>query len=157
MTKTEVSKLLNNIKGYYNSQFFIDEFTTEAWIKTMEPYDLEDAIEHIEDYIKDFPDDPPKPQTFRRGLRTHEEKMKAREQNFTVECNLCHRWLTLEEYDKHYDRCLDIQYLVSTAKRMGEHFTREDLENQPERVINGLLAKYPPKEMYDLSCTQMPM
>ena len=146
MNKVEVQKLTNKIKGYYNSSFFIDEFVIDAWYETMKPYDLEDAIEHIQVYLKEFPDDPPKPQTFKRGLYTHEEKVRLRESKFTVECNLCHRFMPLSEYDSHYDKCLDIEYLVSVAKQKGEVFTREDLENQTDRVIEGLLSKYPPKE-----------
>lgn len=146
MNKNETIKLLNTIKGYYNSQFFIDDFVIDAWYETMQPYDLDDAIEHIQEYVKDYPDTPPKPHTFKRGLYTHEEKTILRESKFTVECNLCHRWLPLSEYDSHYGKCLDISYLVDVAKQKGENFTREDLENQPERVLNGLLAKYPPRQ-----------
>lgn len=146
MTKNETKTLLNKIKGYYNSSFFVDEYVIEAWTDTMTPYDLEDAIEHIQEYVKEFPNDPPKPQTFKRGLYTHDEKVRLRESKFTVECNLCHRFMPLEEYDEHYGKCLDIQYLVSVAKQKGEDYSREDLENQPERVINGLLNKYQPKQ-----------
>ena len=146
MTKNETKKLLNKIKGYYNSQFFIDEYVIDAWTETMQPYDLEDALEHVQVYLKEFPNDPPKPQTFKRGLYTHEEKVRLRESKFTVECNLCHRFMPLAEYDEHYEKCLDIQYLVDVAKQKGEVFTREDLENQPDRVINALLNKYPPKQ-----------
>ena len=146
MTKNETKKLLNTIKGYYNTQFFIDEYVIDAWTNTMQSYDLEDAINHIEEYLKDYPDIPPKPHTFKRGLYTHDEKVMLRESKFTVECNLCHRWLPLHEYDEHYSKCLDIEYLVSVAKQKGELFTREDLENQPNRVIDALLNKYPPKQ-----------
>lgn len=146
MNKIETKKLLDNIKGYYNSQFFTDEYVLKAWEETMQPYDLEDAINHIQEYIKDFPDTPPKPQTFKRGLYTHEEKVRLRESKFTVECNLCHRWMPLADYDSHYDKCLDIEYLVGVAKQEGKDFTREYLENQTDRVIEGLLAKYPPKQ-----------
>lgn len=146
MNKIETKKLLDNIKGYYNSQFFTDEYVLKAWQETMQPYDLEDAINHIQEYIKDFPDTPPKPQTFKRGLYTHEEKVRLRESKFTVECNLCHRWMPLADYDSHYDKCLDIEYLVGVAKQEGKDFTREYLENQTDRVIEGLLAKYPPKQ-----------
>ena len=45
MTKTEVKTLLNKIKGYYNSQFFVDEYVIDAWSESMQPYDLEDALE----------------------------------------------------------------------------------------------------------------
>ena len=146
MNKTETTKLLNTIKGYYNTQFFIDEFVISAWTETMKPYELDDAVDHIQVYIKENPDTPPKPHTFKRGLYTHEEKERIRNSKFTVECNLCRRFMPLTEYEEHYGRCLDIQYLVSKAKEKGENLTREDLENQPERIINGLLAKYPPNE-----------
>ncbi len=146
MTKQETSKLLNNIKGYYNNQFFVDEYVIEAWAETMEPYDLEDAIKHIQDYLKEYPDEAPKPHIFKRGMLTHDEKMRLKNSDFTVECNLCHRWMPLEEYENHYDKCLDIQYLISVAKQKGEDLTRQDLENQPDRVLNGLIAKYPPEK-----------
>lgn len=145
MKKTETNKLLNKIKGYYNSQFFIDEYVMDAWAETMEPYDLEDAEAHIKEYIKENPDTPPKPHTFIKGLYTHDEKEMIRNSNYTVECNLCHRWMPLQEYDEHYGKCLDIQYLESVAKEKGEKFTRKDLENCKKEVIDKLLQKYPPK------------
>lgn len=146
MNKTEAKKLTDKIKGYYNSQFFVDDYVLEAWYETMKPYDLDDAIEHIQTYVKDYPDIPPKPHTFKRGLYTHEEKMRIKNSDFTVQCNLCGRWMSLDDYDSHYDKCLDIQYLESVAKQKGEAFTREDLENQPDRVIDALLSKYQPKQ-----------
>lgn len=146
MNKTEAKKLTDKIKGYYNSQFFVDDYVLEAWYETMKPYDLDDAIEHIQTYVKEYPDIPPKPHTFKRGLYTHEEKMRIKNSDFTVQCNLCQRWMSLDDYDSHYDKCLDIQYLESIAKQKGEVFTREDLENQPDRVIDGLLSKYQPKQ-----------
>ena len=146
MNKTEAKKLTDKIKGYYNTQFFVDDYVLEAWYETMKPYDLDDAIEHIQTYVKEFPDIPPKPHTFKRGLYTHEEKMRIKNSDFTVQCNLCGRWMTLDDYDSHYDKCFDIQYLESVAKQKGEAFTREDLENQPDRVIDALLSKYQPKQ-----------
>ena len=147
MKKTEVSKLLNKIKGYYNSQFFIDEYTTEAWVETLEPYDLEDALEHIQVYVRENPEVAPRPQTFIKGLHTHEDKILIKNSNYTVECNLCHRFMTLGQYDEHYDRCLDISYLVDIAKQKGEDLSREDLEYCRPGVIEKLLIKYPPKKV----------
>ena len=147
MTKQETNKLLSTIKGYYNSQFFLDEDIIRVWIDEMSKYDLQDAIEHIQDYIKEYPDTPPKPHTFRSGLLTIEEKEKRRNAKYTVACNLCHRWMSLEEYDEHYGRCLDIQYLVSVAKKKGKTITREELENQKDSVIEDLLKKYPPEKL----------
>lgn len=145
MTKNETKELLKTIKGYYNSQFFIEECVVNAWYETMKPYELDDAIEHIKEYIKEFPDIAPKPQTFIKGLLTTEEKIARRNANFTVECNLCHKFMTIEEYDEHYSNCLDIQHLSNVAKQKKEDYSREKLENCTKDIINKLMAKYPPE------------
>ena len=146
MKKTETTKLLNKIKGYYNSQFFIDDFVLDAWAETLEPYDFEDAEEHIKEYLKEYPDIAPKPHTFIKGMLTREQKDARKNSDYLVSCNLCGKWMSLQEYDVHYGRCLDIQYLVSVAKQKGEEYTREDLEQCMTDVINKLIEKYPPKK-----------
>ena len=147
MTKGETRNLLSKFKGYYNNQFFIDEDIINVWVEEMEPYDYGDALEHIKEYVKEFPDTAPRPQIFRRGLYTHEQKQQMKDSKYTVECNLCHRWMPYEEYERHYEKCLDIQYLVSVAKEKGLDMTREKLENQRNEVIIGLLNKYPPAKI----------
>lgn len=147
MNKAETNKLLNKIKGYYNSQFFIDEYVIDAWVETLEPYDYEDAEEHIKEYLKENPDIAPKPHTFIKGMLTKEQKHARKNSDYLVNCNLCGKWMSLQEYDDHYSRCLDIQYLVSVAKQKGEEYTREDLEQCRPEVINKLLDKYPPKKV----------
>lgn len=64
-----------------------------------------------------------------------------------VNCNFCGRLMTFYEYERHYDKCLDIEYLVSIAKQKGEAFTREDLENCRAEIIDKLLQKYPPEKI----------
>ena len=152
MNKIETKNLLDLIKGYYNSQFFVDEYVIKVWVETLEPYDLEDAKEHIKQYIKEYPDVPPKPHTFIKGLLTKKEKEIRQKADYIVNCNLCGKEMSLAEYDSHYGRCLDIQYLASIAKQKGEAFTRKDLEACDVKVIDKLLAKYPPKrsEIYGM-------
>ena len=58
-----------------------------------------------------------------------------------VQCNLCNRWMPFEMYELHYEKCMDIQYLVNIAKQKGEKFTREDLENCRSEIIERLLKK----------------
>lgn len=146
MKKSEVSKLLNKIKGYYNSQFFIDEFTTEAWVEQLADYEYEDCEEHLKTYLKENPDFPPKPHTFTKGLLTSEEKRRMRNADYVVQCNLCHRWMTIGDYDSHYSKCLDIEYLVNIAKSKGENITREDIENCRQDIIDKLMKKYEPTD-----------
>lgn len=67
-----------------------------------------------------------------------------------VNCNLCGRLMTVYEYDRHYDKCLDIEYLVSIAKQKREAYSRKDLENCRLAVIDKLLEKYPPEPIQEL-------
>ena len=39
MKKNEVNKLVNTIKGYYNSQFFVDDYVLDAWYETLKDYE----------------------------------------------------------------------------------------------------------------------
>lgn len=144
MKKSEIIKLLNKIKGYYNSQFFIDDDVLNAWEEQLQNYDYEDCVEHLKEYLREYPDKPPKPHTFIRGIITKEEK--AKNIGYTVQCNLCQRWMSLETYDKHYGKCLDIEYLLGIAKQKGEKYTREDLENCTQNILDKLLNKYLPLE-----------
>ena len=128
MNKTETKKLLSKIKGYYNNQFFVDEFVVDAWCETMQPYDLEDAIEHIQEYLKMFPDTPPKPHTFKKGLHTHDEKVRIANSHMTVWCKYCKQWMSDADFDSHYDKCFEIETLLKFYKKEGKNITREQLE-----------------------------
>ena len=69
-----------------------------------------------------------------------------------VNCNLCGKLMTLDYYERHYDKCLDIQYLMSIAKQQGKDLPREDLEGAKPEVIRKLMEKYKPKgEIRDLT------
>lgn len=73
---------------------------------------------------------------------------KIREINYEkdeIHCKLCGRWMKIPMYELHYGRCFDIEYLLSVAKQKGEQFTRQDLENCKQEVIDKLLLKYPPE------------
>lgn len=146
MTKAETQKLTNTIKGYYNSQFFVDEFVISAWYEELKEYEMQDAMDHIKTYTKENPDIPPKPHTFIKGLLTREEKERLANEKYFVECNLCHRWMSMAEYDAHYGDCLTIDYLVSVAKQKGENITRKELEHCRREVIDRLYEKYKPTE-----------
>lgn len=143
MNKAETSKLLNKIKGYYNSQFFVDSYVIDAWSDTMKPYDLEDAIEHLQTYLKTYPEVAPKPHMFTKGLYTAEEKRRIRNSEFTVNCNLCHRLMSLDEYDRHYDKCLSTQYLIKRIKEeKGVVPEYEEIYFLPKEKFEGLYQKY---------------
>lgn len=146
MNKVETKKLVDTIKGYYNSQFFVDEYVLQAWQDTMTTYDLEDAIDHLKEYLKEYPDTPPKPHLFTKGMLT--SKQKQNHEDLIVACQLCGKWLPLSEYDQHYNLCLDIEYLIRVAREKGTNLDRAELEDCKKEIIDKLLAKYPPKEIW---------
>ena len=148
MTKAETQKLTSIIKGYYNSQFFVDEFVINAWYEELKEYEIQDALEHIKKYLKQFPDTPPKPHTFTKGLLTREERQKLANEKYFIECNLCHKWMGMNEYDEHYGDCLNIEYLVNVAKEKGETVTRKELEHCRKEVLDRLYEKYKPTDIW---------
>lgn len=153
MNKTETKKLLSKIKGYYNNQFFVDEFVVDAWCETMQPYDLEDAIEHIQEYLKMFPDTPPKPHTFKKGLHTHEEKTRIANSHTTVFCKYCKEWMSDIDFDNHYDKCFEIDTLIKFYKNEGKDITREQLEPYSVVALDKGLKHFIPDlygENYDI-------
>lgn len=146
MTKSEVLKFLSKVKGCYPSQFFLEEDVKREWVERLTPYDLEDVERKFEEHLKgEMSDRPPLVHFITKYLITPEEKRKY-DGEYTVSCNLCGKWMPLSIYDKHYDKCLTIEYLVGIAKRKGEIITREDLEQYDLKTIDRLYEKYKPLE-----------
>ena len=63
-----------------------------------------------------------------------------------VNCNLCGKLMTVNEYNRHYDKCLLIEYLVSTSKEHGENYTRADLEAYEHSSLIKMYFKYNPED-----------
>jgi len=145
MKKEQANDIIKKIKAYYY-YFELDKDSIKIWTDKMLPYSFEDVDRKIEEHIiGEERQNPPKVQDLIRHLLTEEQKAKSKD-DYIVQCRLCKRWLPLKEHDEHYDRCLSIEYLVSVAKQKGEEFTREDLENCREDILNRLYEKYKPQE-----------
>lgn len=146
MTKEETNRVFKKIKAYYY-YFDLDKDSIKLWIEKLLPYSFEDVDSRIEEHIiGEERNNVPKIQDLIRHLMTEEQKSESSD-DYIVQCRLCHRWLPLTEYDEHYDRCLSISYLVSVAKQKGETFTRQDLENCREDILNKLYEKYKPENI----------
>lgn len=146
MELQEVKNLVSNIKAYYH-YFSLDKDTLPVWKKKLENYDYEDVLRKLEEHLKgEQSKEIPQLHFLLRGLLTTKQKQQNKGK-YVVECNLCHRWMSIKEYDEHYGKCLDVEYLVNVAKTKGEDIKREDIENCRQDVINKLLEKYPPKKI----------
>lgn len=146
----EVKKLGTNIKAYYN-YFSLDKDTLQVWKEKLSDYDYEDVLKKLEQHLKsEEAKELPQLHYLLRGLLTTKQKQQSKGKHI-VECNLCHRWMSIDEYDAHYGKCLDIEYLVNVAKSKGESIEREDIENCRQDVIDKLLKKYEPKKVENIT------
>lgn len=147
MTKSEVAKFMSKIRGCYPNQFFLEDDVINEWTNRLEPYDKEDVERKFEEHLKgEMKEKPPMVHYLTNYIKTHEEKYKY-DGEYKVSCNLCGKWMTMSQYDSHYDRCLSIEYLLDQAKQKGENIKRRDIENCREDVLNKLYEKYKPQEV----------
>lgn len=68
-----------------------------------------------------------------------------------VECNICHKWMTLDKYDNHYDRCMSTQYLIHRIyQEKGVIPEYDEIFYLPREKFEGLYQKYFKKVVYDI-------
>ena len=88
MTFEELKEILTNIKAHYQN-FAIYDYVVKEWYKVLKDYEYDDVMESLVDHL------------------TPKDLKKESESNrYIVSCNLCDRWMSLDEFDKHYDKCL---------------------------------------------------
>lgn len=146
MKVTEAQELMQNIKAHYQT-FNIENFVLEEWYKILKDYDFEEVMNKLVDHLtgNDYKD---LPQVYQlvRDLQTIEEKNRSNKINNQIKvcCQLCERWMNMNEYKSHYGRCLDIQYLVRQSEKVGKPTTRAELCKLTQKQIEALLEKYKP-------------
>lgn len=147
MTKSEVNEFLKNIKAYYND-FFYDSNTVKVWCEELDKFSKEDLYVRLREHLRgENRERIPLVQNLTRGLLTPDEKQKKEAEDYTVECNLCHRWMKNSEYEKHYDECMEINRLWLIGKKKDPNLKREQVESLDKDTLDKLSAKYPLKRM----------
>ena len=65
-----------------------------------------------------------------------------------IQCNLCHKFMTMEKYERHYDKCLLIKALIPILKSKGEDVSYETLNEYDYKTLDKVWDKYnPPKQI----------
>lgn len=59
-------------------------------------------------------------------------------------CNLCGREMDIYEYDRHYDKCLEITTLLPLMREEGQRINYKDLDEYEVSSLDKLLKKYIP-------------
>lgn len=117
MTLTETSNLLDKIKihrPYFAGQFDKSglEKLKKEWHRVLEPYDVEDINNELDDFLKDGDNLNKQPDVYQliKYCKTNKQKQMG-EENFKVNCKFCNRSLDYIEIVDHENRCRSIMYL----------------------------------------------
>lgn len=106
MTFEELKEILTNIKAHYQN-FAIYDYVIEEWYKVLKDYEFDDVMESLVEHLtSDNSNELPKVYQLVKYLTPKHLKKKSDNKRFLVACNLCDRWMSLAEFDKHYDKCL---------------------------------------------------
>ena len=143
MTKRETTEFLEKLKVEYPMLPIKEKYFIEEWYKSLKDYDAYDVYLKLEEHLNgDLKNNPPKPSFITKYLKTTNEKLKPAE-NHLIDCNLCQKTMRLNEYEKHYDRCLATIYLQNVLeKKYKEKLSYEELYNLSDGKFNLLYEKY---------------
>lgn len=127
MNEREVSDLLDRVKLHYQHLSLSDELL-EEWFRVLKKYKNEEVINNLDKYlmIEKNRDRIPNPFDLIDGLITQQQKEKLKN-DYLIDCNLCHKTMTLSEYDSHYSKCLKIRSVMTILKRKGQAVEYDEL------------------------------
>ncbi len=143
MNRTEVAKVLGRIKSHYN-YFTFEDYTIDEWLRYLKPYENYDVNLKLDSYFDDKKERPPTIKYLVTYLQTPEQK-RANKNDFKIACNLCQKFMTLNEYDNHYDKCSSINYLLNIFKKNKMNVKYEELEKLDDGKFNSVYKKYESK------------
>lgn len=128
MTRDEVKSLFKRIKSNY-STFVADEYKLTEWCKELKDYDETDVHKKLEEHMRssEYGNSEPKLYFLTKYLKTTKEKNKT--EKYLMQCSICKEFILEEQYDKHYERCLDVEYIVKKRKELFDKDTSEELKN----------------------------
>ena len=140
MTKQEVINFLKKIKANYQS-FSMEDYVINEWYDRLKPYDIDDVYLKLDQHLKgERCSEIPKIHYITKFLKEPSEKSKSLDNCF-VDCNLCHRTMTLKQYDDHYGKCLSIRYLMRKIGNVS-YEELEDLYDKDKETYDKVYLKY---------------
>lgn len=116
MTSTAVNLILKRIDLNYGTNYYDNTQIIEEWYRDLRKYDYPDVDKALDRYMKnDTGFYPPKRNVILRGVKTSEQKYK--ESNLKTFCPICFKAVGMLEYERHYHRCMDIEYIATNVKK----------------------------------------
>jgi hypothetical protein len=116
MDTEQVKEFLKRIDMNYQTNWSEDKEIILEWYRDLKDYSIADVNKSFNNYMKStYSNIPPKRWAILNNIKTIEEKDRL--QHIHTFCQLCRKKVDMYEYDKHYGRCLDIDYLIRNGKK----------------------------------------
>ena len=141
MDTEQVKEFLKRIDINYQTNWSDNKDIILEWYKDLKNYDLEDVNKSLNYYMKsNYASIPPKRWAILNQIKTTEQK--ERQNNLITKCQLCGKSMNMNLYDNHYSKCLDIEFLVKSAKKwLDKDITKEELESLSKIDIEDKVLK----------------
>lgn len=136
MEKNEVSDLLDYIVNIYPN-FKIDDSIMNTWFNELQQYDLDDVKGNLKSFMASeyYQKQPPTVSLLIKGLQRKYEKTDWNK--VETLCQRCHKPLSLSEYDNHFSRCSNVDYVIrETKKYYHKELTRKELFAMSDEEFN---------------------
>lgn len=132
MEKKQVSEILKRINSNY-PDFVVDEYKQKEWYNELKDYDYEDVMRKVEEHLRseEYGKFPPKLYFLTKYLHTITEKNTKT--NYLLKCSICGNDIPEAEYDNHYGRCMDIEYIDGILKK---YFNKKVTKDMWQENIN---------------------
>lgn len=135
MELKDVKMILNRIKVNYPT-FVNDDYTRSEWYKELKDYSLEDVMKKLEQHFRSEQYGNSIPKVYFLTKYLTKEKEKNTKENISYICPFCKKSISLELYEKHYNKCSSIDYLMNLSKKyFGKPLNKEKLEQADDDVF----------------------
>ena len=147
MELKDVKTILTRIKVNYPA-FVNDDYTRSEWYKELKDYSLDDVMEKLEQHFRSEQYGSQIPKVYFLTKYLTKEKEKELKEEIFLGCQICGKTVSLEEYDKHFDRCSSIDYLNKQSikyfnkpiEKEKFYFISDDLfQEKYDKVLNYIL------------------
>ncbi len=117
MTYIETIDLLDYINSCYPNFDTKDEAKINSWADILQPYDKDEVKRALNDAMGEdkFQYNPPQVQYLIRNLIAKYDKVDY--SKLVIYCPICGRPLNQNDYEKHFDRCSSVEYVIRETKK----------------------------------------
>lgn len=110
MEKKQVIKFMQRIKSHYQ-EFIVDDFKIDEWYKELKDYTEEDVNKKLDQHLNSEQYGSMIPRVNFLTKYLTKEKDKGKQLIGSKQCHICMKFINLEEFEKHFDRCSSVDYL----------------------------------------------